>query len=45
MNVCTFPKCSRTAHTQNRLAQPTCHRHKPVVVLGSWIKDAPKEDA
>lgn len=45
MSACTFPECVRPARTKNRLAQPMCHIHKPVVVLGSWVPKSAKEDA
>lgn len=39
MTACTFPACAAPPTTANRLGEPTCSVHAPVVVSGSFAKD------
>lgn len=34
---CVMPTCTRPPTTTNRAKQPTCERHRAVVVSGSWM--------
>lgn len=44
MNACSFPACPAEATTRNRADQHVCRTHAPVVVTGSWVAGAEKEE-